>query len=67
MTDDARQLLREDKGLMYVCGNRQLPKPLQEALVKSFSKDSKDPEEIKAASEVMEQLYIQGRAQQEVW
>lgn len=67
ITDDARQLLRKDNGLMYVCGNRQLPKPLQEALVKSFSKDSKDADEIKAASEVVEQLYIQGRAQQEVW
>ena len=52
---------------MYVCGNRQLPKPLQEALVKSFSKGSNDPEEIKAASEAVEQLYIQGRVQQEVW
>ena len=52
---------------MYVCGNRQLPKPLQEALVKSFSKGSNDPAEIKAASEAVEQLYIQGRVQQEVW
>ena len=67
MTDDAHQVLREGNGLMYVCGNRQLPKPLQEALVKSFSKGSNDPEEIKAASEAVEQLYIQGRVQQEVW
>jgi sulfite reductase alpha subunit-like flavoprotein len=68
MTDDARLLLRDDpNGLLYVCGNRQLPKPLQEALVKSFSNDSKDAAEIEAASKVMEDLYITGRAQQEVW
>jgi len=40
---------------------------LQEALVKSFSKDSQDPNEIAAASQAMEDLYIHGRAQQEVW
>ena len=49
-TDDARLLLREtEDGMMYVCGNRNLPKPLQEALVKSFSKWSEDPKEIEAA------------------
>jgi len=53
--------------MMYVCGNRNLPKPLQEALVKSFSKHSSDPAEIEAARNDMEQLYIKNRAQQEVW
>jgi len=68
ITDDARLLLRERKdGLLYVCGNRQLPKPLQDALVKSFSKQSNDPKEIAEATAEMEQLYIKSRAQQEVW
>jgi pyruvate dehydrogenase (NADP+) len=68
LTDDARHLLREDgTGMLYVCGNRNLPKPLQDALVKSFSKKSSDPNEIAAASKAMEELYIKGRAQQEVW
>jgi sulfite reductase (NADPH) flavoprotein alpha-component len=68
LTDDARLLLREDSsGLMYVCGNRQLPKPLQEALVRSFASHSDDPNEIEAASKDMENLYLRGRAQQEVW
>jgi len=67
-TDNARLLLRETSdGMMYVCGNRNLPKPLQEALVKSFSKHSSDPAEIEAARNDMEQLYIKNRAQQEVW
>lgn len=67
-TDDARLLLREtENGMMYICGNRNLPKPLQEALVKSFSKWSDDPEEIKSAQDAVEQLYLKNRAQQEVW
>jgi sulfite reductase alpha subunit-like flavoprotein len=68
VTDDARLLLREtSNGLLYVCGNRQLPKPLQNALVRSFSKHSDDEKEIASASEAMESLYLQSRAQQEVW
>ena len=67
-TDDARELLRDDpNGMLYVCGNRQLPKPLQNALVRSFSKFSCVEEEIKEATTEMENLYIRGRAQQEVW
>lgn len=67
-TDDARRLLRDDaNGLMYVCGNRQLPKPLQEALVRSFSQQSLDPKVVELATKDMEELYIRGRAQQEVW
>jgi sulfite reductase alpha subunit-like flavoprotein len=67
-TDDARLLLREQpNGLLYVCGNRNLPAPLQEALKKSFSKHSSDDNEIKAAADVVEELYIKSRAQQEVW
>jgi sulfite reductase alpha subunit-like flavoprotein len=68
LTDDARLLLREQpNGMLYVCGNRNLPKPLQQALVKSFSNHSDDKEEVEAASKAMEELYIRGRAQQEVW
>ncbi len=67
-TDDARLLLKETTdGMMYVCGNRNLPKPLQEALVKSFSKWSEDPAEVACATAAMEELYIKNRAQQEVW
>ena len=67
-TDDARRFLREDpEGLLYVCGNRNLPGPLQEALIKSFSQDSPDEEERKAAAAAVEDLYIHSRAQQEVW
>jgi hypothetical protein len=67
-TDDARRLLLDDvDGRMYVCGNRNLPKPLQDALVLSFSNNSKHPNEIAAAAKAVEDLYIRGRAQQEVW
>jgi sulfite reductase (NADPH) flavoprotein alpha-component len=68
ITEDARLLLNETPdGLIYVCGNRNLPKPLQNALVESFSQHSKDPEVVAAATEAVEELYIRGRAQQEVW
>jgi sulfite reductase alpha subunit-like flavoprotein len=64
-TDDARQLLREDpNGMLYVCGNRNLPKPLQDSLIQSFSRHTAG---IEAAAKAMEDLYIHGRAQQEVW
>ncbi|KAL3914603.1 MAG: hypothetical protein SGARI_000035 [Bacillariaceae sp.] len=67
-SDDARLLLRDTwDGMMYVCGNRNLPKPLQDALVKSFSKWSDDPKEIESAKTAMTKLYIKNRAQQEVW
>ena len=65
-TEDSRQLLLDrPDGLLYVCGNRNLPKPLQENLIKTFSRgDEKDPAKIAAA---VEELYVRGRAQQEVW
>ena len=67
-TDDARRLLHDDTdGRMYVCGNRNLPKPLQEALVQSFSNNSQVASEIAAAAKAVEDLYIHGKAQQEVW
>jgi sulfite reductase alpha subunit-like flavoprotein len=68
LTDDARRLLYETPdGLLYVCGNRQLPKPLQNALVQSFSQHSEDAEEVQKASDAVEELFVRGRAQQEVW
>lgn len=66
-TDDARLLLREKPGLLYVCGNRGLPKPLQNSLIQSFSKHSEDEGEIEEAKKVMEDMFVHGRAQQEVW
>ena len=67
MTDDARHLLLEQSGMLYVCGNRNLPKPLQENIVKSFSEKSDDPEKVSAAKAAMEDMFVHGRAQQEVW
>ena len=67
-TDDARHLLRDDpNGLLYICGNRQLPKPLQESLTRTFAGHSEDENDIAAAATTVEELYIKGRAQQEVW
>jgi sulfite reductase alpha subunit-like flavoprotein len=66
-TDDARLLLLERPGMLYVCGNRNLPKPMQDALVQSFSKHSDGKDEIAKATAAVEEMYIRGRAQQEVW
>jgi len=66
-TDDARQLLSEKKGMLYICGNRNLPKPMQDAMVASFSKHSEDKDVIAKARAEVEDMYIHGRAQQEVW
>jgi len=58
-------LLRNDKGLLYQCGNRGLPKGVQWALTSNFEKvgglGASD------AQNAMENLFIEGRAQQEVW
>jgi sulfite reductase alpha subunit-like flavoprotein len=67
-TDEARLYLRDQPGLLYVCGNRQLPKPLQQALVKSFCRpNSEDESEVSKATKAVEDLYLHGKAQQEVW
>lgn len=67
-TDDARRLLLNfNDGMLCACGNRNSPKPLQDNLVKSFSNRSDDLDEIKKAAIVMEDMFIHGRAQQEVW
>lgn len=66
-TDDARQLLRQRQGMLYICGNRNLPKPMQKALIQSFTQHSEDPELVSKATADVEDMYIHGRAQQEVW
>jgi sulfite reductase alpha subunit-like flavoprotein len=66
-TDDARLLLLERPGMLYICGNRNLPKPMQDALVQSFSNHSDDKDELAKATAAVEDMYIHGRAQQEVW
>eukprot|EP00567_Pseudictyota_dubia_P017109 CAMPEP_0197437972 /NCGR_PEP_ID=MMETSP1175-20131217/5092_1 /TAXON_ID=1003142 /ORGANISM="Triceratium dubium, Strain CCMP147" /LENGTH=1825 /DNA_ID=CAMNT_0042967615 /DNA_START=267 /DNA_END=5741 /DNA_ORIENTATION=- len=68
ITDDARQLLFEDtNGMLYICGNRNLPKPMQRSLVKSFSRRSENAQDIEVATSAMEDMFVHGRAQQEVW
>ena len=67
-SDDARQLLLErSDGMLYVCGNRNLPKPLQKSLIVSFSQNSENPDDIKLATKAVEDMFVHGRAQQEVW
>jgi sulfite reductase alpha subunit-like flavoprotein len=58
--------LVEKKGMLYVCGNRNLPKPLQGALVKCFMKANPELDEAGAKAK-MEEMFVKGRAQQEVW
>jgi len=68
ITDDARLLLKDQPdGMLYVCGNRNLPGPLQDALVQSYSRRSGKDEDIVDAKHAVEELYIKARAQQEVW
>jgi len=40
---------------------------MQESLIKSFSEHSEDPGEIELAKSIMEDMFVHGRAQQEVW
>jgi sulfite reductase alpha subunit-like flavoprotein len=67
-TDDAYRLLfqkEEQEGRLYICGNRNLPKPLQEALVASY-RHATLAEAAPAALQI-QNLYLQGRVNQEVW
>lgn len=51
--------------LLYLCGNRGLPKGVQKAITGHFQTiGKKTPDEAKA---IMENLFVKGRAQQEVW
>ena len=69
--DDAYQNLVQSPGMLYVCGNRNLPKPLMESLKKSFARGmecaSGNGEVMADASKAVEDMYIHGSAQQEVW
>ena len=69
--DDAYQNLVQRQGMLYVCGNRNLPKPLMESLKKSFARGivvaSANDKAMANASKALEDMYIHGSAQQEVW
>ena len=67
ITDDARKSLHEKQGMLYVCGNRNLPKPLQESLKISFAQGKTDTNSIEEAAKAVADLFVHGRAQQEVW
>ena len=67
ITDDAYKYLLQKQGMLYVCGNRNLPKPLQESLKKSFVQGKTDPESAEKAASAVEDMFVHGRAQQEVW
>lgn len=66
-TDDAYHLLLEQEGMLYVCGNRNLPGPLQESLKACFARGKTDPASVEEACKAVEDLFVHGRAQQEVW
>lgn len=68
ITDDAYHNLFEHKGMLYVCGNRNLPKPLMESVQQSFARGMKlATPGSDSASKAVEDLYVHGFAQQEVW
>lgn len=63
-TDDAKRLLLHPaNGALFVCGNRNLPKPLQAALAESFCENG----DRDVAAHAVQDLFLHGRAQQEVW
>mmetsp|Transcript_35708 Transcript_35708/g.66129 ORF Transcript_35708/g.66129 Transcript_35708/m.66129 type:complete len:1110 (+) Transcript_35708:49-3378(+) len=66
-TDDAYKYLLQNKGMLYVCGNRNLPKPLQQSLKVSFAQGRVDKKSTEEAAKAVENLFVHGRAQQEVW
>jgi sulfite reductase (NADPH) flavoprotein alpha-component len=70
--DDAYVNLVKNSGMLYVCGNRNLPKPLMKSLEKSFAEGLKatatdEQQAVQEASKAVEDLYVHGSAQQEVW
>ena len=66
-SNDVREALLEKKGLLYVCGNRSLPEPLRNALVESFAYGKTDETSLSDARLAVEEMFIHGRSQQEVW
>lgn len=67
ITNDAYELLLQSQGMLYVCGNRNLPKPLQKSLMNSFAQGRTDAKSKEDAAAAVEDLFVHGRAQQEVW
>lgn len=67
VTDDARRLLLERQGILYVCGNRNLPGPLKESLNVCFARGCIDSTSLEDATKAVEDLFLHGRVQQEVW
>lgn len=67
ITDDARRLLLERQGILYVCGNRNLPGPLKESIHVCFARCSIDSKSMEDAMKAVEDLFVHGRVQQEVW
>ena len=61
-----RENLLQRKGLLYVCGNRNLPEPLRKSVVESFA-GKNDEKSRSEAILAMEEMFTHGRAQQEVW
>ena len=67
ITDDAFVNLFGNPGMLYVCGNRNLPGPLRESLMESFKRGSTDSSFREDAEQAVADLFVHGRAQQEVW
>lgn len=67
ITDDAYKYLLERQGMLYVCGNRNLPKPLQKSLKASFAQGKVNKESAEEVAKAVEDLFVHGRGQQEVW
>ena len=67
VTDDARRLLLEQQGLLYICGNRNLPAPLRESIKISFARGCIDASSVEDSTKALEDLFVHGRAQQEIW
>ena len=67
ITDDAYKYLLERQGMLYVCGNRNLPKPLQDSLKACFAQGRTDADTAEEAAKAVEDMFVHGRAQQEVW
>ncbi len=67
VNDDIRKILLESEGLLYVCGNRNLPEPLRNSLIENFANGKTDENSRAEAILATEEMFIYSRAQQEVW
>lgn len=62
---DVIDILIEHKGSLYICGNRNLPKAVQGALIKSFQ--HRYDIESCHAQDMLAAIFLAGRVSQEVW